>query len=110
MKNRIILDSPLIEGNRITYSYHAEGEWQKVFRPEQPFFVEYSADISEIPESIAVIPFLCNTLPISWVWNAEIQVPSCDWDFYHCIEAVKQGYRICILRSGLPEPSLHTTL
>ncbi len=49
MKNRIILDSPLIEGNRITYSYHAEGEWQKVFRPEQPFFVEYSADISEIP-------------------------------------------------------------
>ena len=56
-------------------------------------FVEYSADISEIPESIAVIPFLCNTLPISWVWNAEIQVPSCDWDFYHCIEAVKQGYK-----------------
>ena len=93
MKNRIILDSPMIEGNRITYSYHAEGEWQKVFRPEQPFFVEYSADISEIPESIAVIPFLCNTLPISWVWNAEIQVPSCDWDFYHCIEAVKQGYK-----------------
>ena len=93
MRNSIVIDSPVIMGNRINYTYHISGEWKEAFLPDKEFFIEYSCDISSVPESIAVVPLLSNLLPVAWVYDAEIIVPSCDRDFYESIDMFKQGYK-----------------
>jgi hypothetical protein len=92
MNNRIIFNEPEINGNRITATYSVEGEWEEIFHRKEQLFVEYSIDVSAVPTSIAIIPFLANVLPIAWVCDAEIVVPSLDKDFYESIPEFKKGY------------------
>ena len=92
MKNRIIIDIPVISGSRISYHYTVEGEWVETFKQEEDFFIEYSCDISSVPEGVAIVPLLANLLPMAWVYDAEIIVPVCDDDFYQSIPEFKKGY------------------
>lgn len=92
MKNRILVHLPHIQGNQIIYHYEVEGIWSEAFRMENTFSVVYSIDITSVPFSVAIVPLLANILPIAWVYDAEIIVPSCDRDFYNCIADVKKGY------------------
>lgn len=79
-------------GNRIDYEYNINGECSKYFNLEEKFFVEYDFNVEDIPNGIAIIPFLCNILPISWIFNATITVDEIDSDFYYSIPYIKQGY------------------
>ncbi|MCC6071282.1 hypothetical protein ACFSQU_17235 [Massilia sp. GCM10020059] len=92
-------------GNRITYEYEVTGEWCEAFNIDEiqgwfatagcgvrDFFIEYDENIESVPDSIAVIPFLCNVLPISWVYDAEIIASEVDEDFYNSITGFKRGY------------------
>lgn len=91
--NRIIVDSPVIEHNKITYRYKVEGLWTEAFNLDKAFYVEYgNIDIQGVPESIAVIPLIANLLPIAWIYDAEIIVPQCDQTFYDSIPEFKAGY------------------
>lgn len=92
MKNEFILDKVIIDNNRIDYKYHVNGNWQEAFEDKNVFFAEYDCDITNVPESIAVIPLLCNILPIAWLFDAEINVKTCDEDFFKSIEEFKKGY------------------
>lgn len=90
--NSILVDLPRITKNRITYSYSVKGEWQEAFCIDEPFFIEYNCDVSNVPASIALVPLLTNLLPIAWVYDAEIKIPVCDEDFYQSISDFKKGY------------------
>ena len=68
------------------------GDWKKYFRLENKFFVEYSEDISSTPPSIAIIPMLCNVLPMAWALDAEIIIDELDKDFYDHVDEIKRGY------------------
>lgn len=92
MRNKIIIDNPQIKQNRIIYTYKIEGEWKEAFEDTDSFSIEYSEDISAIPEGIAVVPLLANILPMSWVYDADIEVSVCDEDFYYSIPNFKKGY------------------
>lgn len=92
VENLLTVDKVIVTGNRISYRYRVQGEWRKYFNVGTEFFIEYSEDVSKTPESIAVIPFLCNVLPIAWVCNACVVVPELDFDFYNHIDEIKQGY------------------
>lgn len=81
-----------INNNRIDYSYDIRGEWSQYFNLKEIFYIEYSEDINKIPYGIAVIPFLCDILPIAWIFNAEILIDEIDEDFYKSIPDFKQGY------------------
>ena len=64
MTNKIVVDKVKITSNRIEVIYTIEGEINKYFnQDEKCFWVEYTENISSVPESIAVIPFVCNVLP-----------------------------------------------
>lgn len=78
--------------NKIIYHYIISGEWKKYFRLEQEFFVSYEEDITLVPDSMLVIPFMVNILPIAWVCNANISIDSIDESFYKNIEKIKEGY------------------
>lgn len=88
---RIKLDAINIDKRRITYKYSVDGSLKKVFSGAE-FYVSYNADISRTPKDIAVIPFLCNVLPIAWVFDAEIVVDELDNDFYEHLAEIKKGY------------------
>lgn len=79
-------------GNRINYVYEVIGEWKKYFRLENKFFVEYGEDVSSTPPSVAIIPMLCNVLPMAWVLDAEIIIDELDKDFFERLDEIKRGY------------------
>ena len=91
-QSKITLKSIKLDKNKVTYNYEALGEWRDYFKLENDFFIEYDEDISNVPYSILVIPFLCNFLPIAWVFDGEINVEECDKDFYLSIPEFKKGY------------------
>ena len=82
MKNVIKIFQPVISERTIKYVYEISGE---------NFFVEYSCNISNIPFGIAVIPFLCNILPIVWVYDADVYLEVCDKTFLESIPEFKKG-------------------
>lgn len=92
MRNTIKISAPKISENRIDYEYEIAGNWSNVFLSNEKFFIEYNRDISEAPESVAIIPLLCNILPIAWVYDAEIYIDSCDKVFFDSIPEFKKGY------------------
>ena len=92
MNNRIIINRINITDHRIEYDYIIEGEWQEAFNLENKFFIEYSINISSLPQSIAVVPLLANFLPMAWVYDAEIICPCCDKAFLESIPEFKKGY------------------
>lgn len=95
MEKKIIVDKVKITSNRIEVNYTIEGEINKYFNHEEKcFWAEYTEDISSVPESIAVIPFVCNVLPIAWLSDAELVVNELDEEFYHSLFEVKHGYML----------------
>ena len=95
MEKKIIVDKVKVASNRIEVYYSIQGEIDKYFNlDEKCFWVEYTEDISSVPESIAVIPFVCNVLPIAWLSDAELVVDELDEEFYHSLFEVKHGYML----------------
>ena len=91
--NKIYIKNPVINRNRINYSYKVEGEWSAAFKTEEPFYIEYNIDVSSVPASIAIVPLMCNILPIAWVYDAHVYLEECDKSFYDSIEDIRQGYQ-----------------
>lgn len=93
IENTMVIFPSEVTGNRIVFQYSISGKWSSCFRKEETFEITYPFDMESIPESIRIIPFLSQVLPVSWIWDAEIKAPVCDRDFYDCIEKVKDGYK-----------------
>ena len=77
------------EKNRIDIDFQVSKELEPFFKPDHHFFTEYTFDVSEIPDSIAVVPILTNLLQLSWLADFVIWVNEIDYDFYHCIRELK---------------------
>lgn len=94
MKNRFIIDSVFAKENKIYYKYRVEGkeDFKKLFWLGEFFSVEFNENIEGIPESILVIPLVCNVLPIIWVNNAILYINEIDKTFYKSIADIKKGY------------------
>lgn len=82
-----------IEGNGISCTVETEGEVSRAFK-KSSFRTVYDTNLSmeDVPESIAVIPVLGTLLPISWLFDAELDVSECDVDFVNSIPGIKKGY------------------
>lgn len=90
---RIILNEIKKEKNVISYVFEVSSNLEKYFSGK-PFIVEYQEDIDSVPDSVAVIPFVCSVLPIIWLTNSELVIDEIDKDFYECIPEVRKGYEI----------------
>ncbi|MCF6294470.1 MAG: hypothetical protein L3J25_02120 [Flavobacteriaceae bacterium] len=76
-------------GRKVNYDYSFDNKLKKYFNIDQPFYVKYDLDVSEVPKSILVIPFLSNMLTISWFAGFDIEVQEVDEDFYDAMKLVK---------------------
>ncbi len=92
MKNRIIVNDVRISNNRIDYDWYPEGDVKECFNLTEPLFYEYSEAIKNVPKSIAILPFLCNIMPLAWLYDTEILVDEVDRAFYESLAKVKQGF------------------
>ena len=83
---------PIItEGNKIIIPFECTSQLKSFF-PLSQFEISYSESIENVPTSIAVIPLICNLLPIIWLTDSILKVDALDKDFYESIEAFKSGY------------------
>ena len=78
--------------NVVTYNYEVSDDLQKYFVLNNPIFVRYTEGIYAVPESILIIPFVVNVLPIAWLTDSTIIVNEIDSAFYYSIDKIKSGY------------------
>ncbi len=94
MKNILKVENINIKNNRkIIIEYKIEGEWKNVFIEKEKFFIEYDIDIQKVPDSVKIIPFLCNILPVAFFYNATIKIESIDAEFFYCINNLLKAYQ-----------------
>ncbi|MCI5973089.1 MAG: polysaccharide pyruvyl transferase family protein, partial [Candidatus Methanomethylophilus alvus] len=91
-KNQIILKSCKILDNKIIYDYDVKGPWKKYYFDRGRYSIEYSEKINKIPNSIAILPFVYNILPLSWICDAEIIVDEIDDKAYQYMKYIKKSY------------------
>lgn len=72
--------------------YEISPTLEPYFTAERVFEVEYSEDISSVPGSVLVIPFVCNVLPVVWLTDAVLELPELDREFYEGLPGVLKGY------------------
>ena len=92
MSNILQLKRVIKEKCAVSYEYRVEGKWLKYFNLNENFFITYPFDISDVPDSILTVPFVCNFLPAIWLCDAKAVIPSIDKDFYEQIDNIKKGY------------------
>lgn len=85
--------SPVIAENEIKVAFDCSPSLKKYFLHSRYCFdIRYDIDVKNLPSSIAVIPLVCNLLPIVWLTDSVLKVESMDKDFYNSIEEFKRGY------------------
>lgn len=88
---KIVINHIIKHKNIIEYDFCVSDRLKKIFSGK-PFIIEYPESIEMVPDSVAIIPFVCNVLPIIWLTNAELVVDSLDKTFYESISKIKNGY------------------
>lgn len=81
-----------IEDNRIDVFFNISESLEKYFNGSKHFWVEYSIPLDGVPISVAIIPFICNVLPIIWITNSELELKELDKTFFDSIKDFKEGY------------------
>lgn len=81
----------LVSNNTIEIEFRVTGVAEKYFCRNK-FYAKYSCEIEDVPYGIAVIPFVCNVLPIAWLTNSQIICKELDADFYESIPNFRKGY------------------
>lgn len=92
-KDKIIVKETIVTAHKIEVLYEFTGGLATYFDNGQKiFWLEYSEDVSKVPLSIAVIPFVCNILPIVWITDSVLLIQELDESFFESIEEFKKGY------------------
>lgn len=91
-KNWITVDTITKNTNRLEIGFSVSSGLSDFFLKNK-MEINYSVDISQSEQSVLVIPFICNVLPIIWLTDSVLYVDEIDYDFYHCIDKVKNGYK-----------------
>lgn len=94
------------KGRTINYEFELLGEWKSVFNlspfsgglaktyGKNNFQIDsYPCEISDVPNNILIIPFICNILPIAWLYNATIICEEIDYEFYLCLDRLRDAYQ-----------------
>ncbi len=89
--NKIFLSVSVVEKNLLEFDCEISGDWGKYFTGDR-FWAKYEQDISNVPESILVIPIFGSILQLSWIFDGEIICNELDEDFYNAIQHIKNGY------------------
>lgn len=88
----VMLDKLVVDKNRVDYYFTPSKGLEKYFRYNH-LFVEYDVDISDIPKSILVVPFVANIMPLIWLTDSILWLRDIDRTFYDAIPRIKYAYQ-----------------
>ena len=77
----------------LEYDYEVDDETKKYLHLDNKLKIEYSMDVSKVPDEIAVIPFITGILPMIYLENINVYVDKIDKDFYEAFFKIKKGYK-----------------
>ena len=88
----IKIDGIRKNNNSLDIDFTVSEELKNFFKSNR-FNVEYDEPIDKVPDSIAVIPFVCNVLPIVWLTGATLYIDSLDEDYMEGYPQILNGYK-----------------
>jgi hypothetical protein len=88
----IILKAIRVKKTHVEFQFKTTGILQKYFTTDT-MFIDYQEDMSEVPESILVIPFVASFLPLMWLTNTVMWVTELDRTFYDSVSKIKDAYQ-----------------
>jgi hypothetical protein len=77
------------DGKKINYDYVVDRKYKKYFSKNNAFYADYDVDVSNVPYSIAVIPFLSSVMPIAWFLGFDVYVDDVDKSFLDSLNEIK---------------------
>ena len=89
---QVVIEDVVKNNDRIQIKYYSQGLEKYIDDSVIPFY-SYGVSIKNVPKSIAVIPFICNILPICFVLDFTISVDELDKEFYDCINDYRKAYQ-----------------
>ncbi len=85
--------------NTASYYFENSPELDPYFNKNNLFTLQIADQLQksqlklcDVPDSVLVIPFLGNVLPISWLLDTNLSIDVIDKSFYNAIPAIKSGY------------------
>lgn len=57
-------------------------------------YLKLNHDLTNIPDGIAIIPFVSNVLPIIWFFDLKLIIDEIDKNFFESIDDIKKGYKL----------------
>lgn len=88
----IEITDTIVSGNKLKIKFKCSSPDIAAYFITNEFQSCYSLSIEKVPQSILIIPFIVQILPLSWILDFEIRVKDIDNDFYESINNIKQGY------------------
>lgn len=88
----IILKQIRVNGRMVNFDFEVTGQLEPYFNTTT-LFIEYQEDVTDIPSSILVAPFVASILPLMWVTNTVMWVEEIDRTFYDSMFKVQSAYQ-----------------
>lgn len=88
----IYIKQVLKKDNRIEIIYEQMGLDKYLDISQTPYW-EYNQCVEDVPDSIAVVPFIANLLPMIFTFNVRLHVKEIDKSFLGCIAEYRKGYQ-----------------
>lgn len=92
MRSQIIIKGIKKENSHIKIDYDVSDNLKEFFNLQNKFEVDYYENIESVPDSIAVIPFISNVLPIIWLTNSELVVKELDEKYAKSINKTRKSF------------------
>lgn len=87
------LDRIEVKNNRVDYFFTPSNKNRKFFTEDPHMFIEYDIDITNIPLSILVIPFVANIIPLMWITDSILWIEEIDREYYDSLLRIKYAYQ-----------------
>ena len=91
MEERIVVNRVWLseDGRRINYDYRATGSAARYLDGCPAFYARYEVDLTDVPESLLMVPLVANLAPIAWFAGIPLDVPVLDARFGRALEEIK---------------------
>lgn len=88
----ILLKEIEVRGSRVDYHFQVTGILKPYFSTDT-MYIQYQEDMTMVPKSILVAPFIANIIPLMWVTNTVMWVEEIDKTFYDSILRLYDAYQ-----------------
>lgn len=92
MKSYIKVDNIKVNKNIVQIFFSVSDNLKIFFHKDLKFEVDYYEEIEEVPNSILVIPFVSNVIPIIWLTDSELIVKELDKNYYNSLAKTKKAF------------------